>query len=210
MKRILVMIGLLFLLAGCGPETVDVDGEALNYAELMDKVRETESKLSEAEQNLKSVENQITSREVDLKNLETQYKNEVEGFEEVAALINDKESIESEISTVETKLSILNNDIKTAEDKLAKLKGDIIKAEGEPTKLGAGHYVVGDDLSPGRYEITPTQGSGNVFIEDSSGNNKVRTILGPNPDHHVPSYVFTAETGDTMELLLPVTFTPVE
>lgn len=213
MRKLVAMIGLTLLLVGCssGPDTVDIDGEALNFAELMDKVRATESDLSEAEQNLKDVENQITSREADLKNLETKYKTEVEGFEEVAALIEDKKSIESEISSAETELSILNKDIETAEGKLEKLNGDIVKASDQPVKLSAGYFYFGEDVEAGRYKLTAQEGHrGNVFIRRDGSSYVSETFSHKPSEYAITEFVFTGLPGDQIEATIPIYLYPVE
>ncbi|WEV44282.1 hypothetical protein OZX56_03370 [Lactobacillus sp. ESL0684] len=48
------------------------------------------------------------------------------------------------------------------------------------TTLGAGHWEVGKDIKPGRYEITALQGSGNLI--SNNGEDDINEILGTTAD----------------------------
>lgn len=98
--------------------------------------------------------------------------------------------------------------------------GDKIKIDGlknaqftkvtnvKSNTLGAGHWTVGKDINPGRYKITPTKGSGNLFVY-RSGYPIVNEILSKESGFGVPSYTTTLKTGDHIEIcfLNKVTFT---
>ncbi|MBP1950314.1 coiled-coil domain-containing protein [Virgibacillus litoralis] len=183
--------------------TAEVNKELLNYEQIQEKV-------GEAEQTLVDVNNKIETAESDLKTIEEKVAKNQDELDKLQELASNRDGLETDISQAENTLSTIKQNIESKTEELQSLTGKLQKAEGKPLKLEAGHYVVGNDLPIGRYKITPTQGSGNVFIDSGSGEGKVSETLGPNPDYHLSSYVFFAENGDTMELNVPVTFTPVE
>ncbi|MEC5422420.1 hypothetical protein QGM71_02805 [Virgibacillus sp. C22-A2] len=198
MKKILVVVGLMFLV-GCSEATAEVEGEAMNLEELQGNIKD-------AGNELKDVENKITSKEADLKNLENKYNSEVDGFEEIVALIDDKESIESDVKSAESTLAKLNDDIGSAEKELAKLQGDILESVGSPIEINAGQWFVGTDIDPGRYRAS---GSSNFVVRDSGGSLVVNTILGDGRSGR-GDYVFFAVDEYYIETSAKTTLTPVE
>lgn len=79
----------------------------------------------------------------------------------------------------------------------------------EQTSLGAGEFEVGTDINQGRYVITASEGSGNLFVYEGSMP-VVNEILGA--DFGVKSVTADLEEGDVIQIMgLPnVDFTPAE
>lgn len=69
--------------------------------------------------------------------------------------------------------TVLSADIKDYEDLIAAAK------DKEPVELFSGNWIVGEDIAPGRYEITTTDGQNrNLFINKEDANSHVNAILG--------------------------------
>lgn len=61
--------------------------------------------------------------------------------------------------------------------------------------LSCGNWIVGLDIAPGRYVITPTQNSGNFVVEED-GYPVVNTILDPTGQNGVKSYTCDLISGE--------------
>ncbi|MCL2455899.1 MAG: hypothetical protein FWD18_11460 [Micrococcales bacterium] len=81
------------------------------------------------------------------------------------------------------------------------------------TTLGTGSFLVGSDVQPGRYVITPGGGeSGNLQVSSASDPLKVNEILGTAYGLGVPSVTVDLVADDEIKIsgLSSVTFTPAE
>ncbi len=67
MKKYILIAFLGLFLLGCGNETVDIEGEAVTYDELQEKIKTAEGKLENLEKDLESVEKQINDYRDELK-----------------------------------------------------------------------------------------------------------------------------------------------
>lgn len=78
----------------------------------------------------------------------------------------------------------------------------------EKVELYAGYWFAGQDVTAGRYKVTPGSGSGNFFIYGSNGSVKTNEILGS--DFGVEGVIINLEDGDIINIasLNKVTFTP--
>lgn len=196
MKKV-CMISVLFLLtvftlAGCKDATAEVEGEALNYEEVKEKVKEAEKELDKVNSELDESKGNLKENKDELA--------------ELKELRDNRDSMKQEIDEGESTLEGLNNDIDTAEEELETLNEEIVKVTDEPVKLSAGQWIVGTDIPAARYKAS---GSSNFFVYDSSGSIMVNTILG---DSSVGKgdYVFFAEDGYIIESSAAATLTPVE
>lgn len=74
-----------------------------------------------------------------------------------------------------------------------------VKNTAKEVTLGAGTYKVGQDIKPGRYAVTATDGSGNFTNKSGS----INTILGTDEDDdagQVTSYTVDLHKGETIKL----------
>lgn len=202
MNKIVIIISFVLFLAACNEETVNIEQEAVNYDQLQEKI-------ADAEERLEIVNEEFQATSDELKETKDELETNKEEFDELRELAKDREKIEIEISDAESELSSLQSDVDSAEESLSELRGEIKKAAEEPTNLGAGEYVVGDDVLPKRFELTASSGSGNVAIHDSSGSLRMSETIGDSK-YGLESYIIQLNMGDTLRLGIPITFTPVE
>lgn len=85
-----------------------------------------------------------------------------------------------------------------------------VQAKGKLVTLGAGTYKVGEDIKPGRYIITSTNGSGNV-----TDSKDLNIILGESADDdggQIDSYTTYLPKGDKVKIegIESTVFTPVK
>jgi len=66
MKKYILIAFLGIFLLGCGNETVDIEGEAVTYDDLQEKIKTAEEKLESLEKDLESVEKQINDNRDEL------------------------------------------------------------------------------------------------------------------------------------------------
>ena len=102
--------------------------------------------------------------------------------------------------------TVLSADIKDYEDLIAAAK------DKEPVELLSGNWIVGEDIAPGCYEITTTDGqNGNLFINKEDANSHVNAILGDS-NISVSRVSFYLTGGDEIEIkgMDLVIFTPLE
>lgn len=64
--------------------------------------------------------------------------------------------------------------------------------------LYAGYWIVGQDVTAGRYKATATNGSGNFFVYGSSGTVKTNEILGG--EIGTPEVIINLEDGDIINI----------
>ena len=90
---------------------------------------------------------------------------------------------------------VLSAEIKDYENLIAASSGK------EPVELFSGTWIVGEDIDPGRYEITTTNGqSGNIFIKKDGSSSYVNDILGDS-SHSVDRISIYLTGGEEIELL---------
>ncbi|HEY8804955.1 MAG TPA: hypothetical protein VIM42_07635 [Clostridium sp.] len=77
------------------------------------------------------------------------------------------------------------------------------------TSIYAGYWIVGKDITAGRYTISTTENTGNLMISDSSGASKTNEVLGKS-QYAVPSTVVDLADGDIIQVsgLNNVSLTP--
>lgn len=63
--------------------------------------------------------------------------------------------------------------------------------------LSCGNWVVGSDIAPGRYVVTPTKNSGNFVVEED-GYPTINEILDPTGQNGVKSYTCDLINGETI------------
>lgn len=157
-QRVIIIVVLTLLLTGCGSgvsietynnlksekENLVADFEAINdkYSELNAKYQDIQSDLKSKDESLKKYEAIISIED------------------EIALLEEDKKSIESEIIELKSERDLLMNEVNSLNDEIKTLKSNK-KEILSSFKLGQGQYIVGEDLDPGKYNITAITGSGN-------------------------------------------------
>lgn len=186
--------------SGQESSTAKVNEEALNYNQLLAEVEKQQKELEAVNSDIESAKENLQVINDDLDKNQSR-------FDRLKDLASNETKIKSEITAAETTLDGLKSNIDEAKDTLGGLEGKIVKAKGKPTEVGAGHFVFGSDIKPGRYEVTPVGRGTNFVVYSSSGSLAVNTILGSNG---VPSYVFEAGDGYTLENEGRVKLTPVE
>jgi len=196
---VIVVLSMFYGFGSSGAAVELEDGKA-SLEELQAKIEEKESKIKEVEKELEKVNSKFDDRKSELN--------------EALSVLENKESIESEIKKLEKKVSNKQSEIKslskevdTKLDKISSLNGQIVEAKGKPITLPAGHFTVGKDIPSSRYMVTPNQRGGNFFV---NGGMKVNIMLGKDTSMYQNKYIFYADKGDTIELTLSATFTPVE
>ena len=79
-RKYLVLLFSVLLLAACSEETVDIAGEALNYEELQAEIEEAEDELASVNEELAEKQDELTDVESELEENKEKY----EGLEELA------------------------------------------------------------------------------------------------------------------------------
>lgn len=205
-KIILGIVGLLFIgvIYGIGNSsaTLELNGDKVTYDELQGKLADVEANIETKEKEFSTLDEKFKERE-----------NEVN---EVLALVDEKEEVSTkvdgvkgELTDTEKKLKSVSEELGEKKNELEKVESAIVKKKEEPTQLLSGVYIVGIDVSEGRYQVTNVGRGSNFFVYDSSGSGKVNTILG---DSRVGSgdYIFFANDGDLIETNGEVKLIPVE
>lgn len=119
--------------------------------------------------------------------------------------VSNRDKLNTDLADKASKAEQLGKDIESKNAELERLTGDVLKAKGAPKRLGAGEFVVGQDLESGRYLVT---GSSNFIVYSASGSLKVNTILGGGTIGQ-ENYTCTLNAGDKMTLHSACQFTPV-
>ncbi|WP_277673967.1 hypothetical protein [Piscibacillus halophilus] len=177
-----------------------IDEKEVSYKELNEQVKGLQTDVS-------SYDEELETKESELEDIESQLDKKQTELEDLIELEKDRDNLESEKSSLESDVNSLKENVDELESKLADLQGGVEQAEGEPKHLGAGQFLVGMDLPPGRYEVFPEGSGSNFVVRDSDGRLKVNTILGRSG---VESYVFVASEEDYIETDEAVRFEPVE
>jgi len=208
-KLLFIAVLILLFLAACSEETVKIDGEATNYEDLQVKIKEAEKELGGMEKELTATNSDLEDINEQVKAAKGKLESNQTKFDKLQELAKNREQIKTDVDKATTTLKTLKTNIDKATEKLQTVSGKVTKAEGAPIELGAGHFVIGEDLKPGRYKVTPTGGSGNFFVRSDDYNRDVGVTLG-NYDGAQPSYVFEAVSGDKIEIGTSAKFTPVK
>jgi len=205
-KLLFIAVLVLLVLAGCSEETVKIDGEATNYEDLQVKIKEAEKELDGMEKELSTTNSDLEDINEQVKVAKGKLESNQAEFDKLQELAKNREQIKTDVDKATTTLETLKTNIDKATEKLQAVTGKVTKAKGKPTEIGAGHFVFGSDIKPGRYEVTPVGRGTNFVVYSSGGSLAVNTILGSD----VPSYVFKAGDGYTLETEGRVKLTPVE
>jgi uncharacterized protein YlxW (UPF0749 family) len=110
--------------------------------------------------------------------------------EEIQTLAQENETLVAEASAIQEE--------KDAQED--KKKEEAKKAAAKPVSLGPGEFVVGEDIEPGRYEVSVTSGGGNFFVYDESGWAVVNEMLGTNTDFYVNNITINIEEGNIIKI----------
>lgn len=113
-----------------------------------------------------------------------------EAKDQIQALTEENESLVAEASAAQAE--------KDAQEE--KKKEDAKKAAAKPMSLGAGKFIVGEDIQPGRYVVSTQQGGGNFFVFNESGYPEVNEMLGTDADWYVNNITVELEKGQTIEI----------
>ena len=219
---ILTVCMLSLFLFGC-TKTVDIEGEKLNYEQLLDKVealneqvvdleekkKDYETELSDTEKELDEVNQELDTVNQELDERAVEFASLLDLADEEEALKKKVKSLKKELETKEKEKEDLNSDIKGKEKELSKMEDVITKKKEDPIELIAGEYIIGEDIPADRYQATNIGDGSNFVVRSASGSLKVNTILG---DSIVGSgdYVFFGDEGDIIETRAPVKLIPVE
>lgn len=213
--KISIYIGVLLLLiimytlghsTGQDNATITLEGKKVDLQVLNVSIKDAEEKLADLNQKMGSAT-------TDLESKQSEYKEVVAIIEGKESVESDKATLEQEINTLDITLSSKQDEIKSAEatieekkEELASVEGKISEKKEEPKILSAGHFTVGKDLPANRYKVVPQRGQGNFFV---NGGMKVNAMIGKG-DFYEPEYVFYAEDGDEIEITFSAKFIPVE
>lgn len=200
MRKYLLLLVAFLLLVGCSEETVDIEGESLNYEELQEKIEKSNKELED-------VESKISTSNEELVDIKSELKSNEDEFSELKYLANNKDEITEEVREFEKKKEELESVIEELEDRLEYLEGEIVRVESEPIKVNPGVYHFGSDIEVGRYKITAQEGQrGNVFFD---GNTYFGETFGGG-EYAIEEYTFYAENGDQIEASIPIYLYPAE
>lgn len=185
------------LLSACGgEETVDIEGEALNYGELKWELTSINQEISEAEVELETVNQELQDN-----------KERFEGLEELA---DNRDQLEEEVNESEATLEELENELESIQEEIDKAEGKLVEVQDEPISVNAGYFYFGDDIEPGRYKITAQEGQrGNVFIRRND-RSYVNEIFGDGSNRTTKEFTFKAEEADELEATIPVLLYPIK
>lgn len=186
MKKYIAIIFISLFLIGCGNKTVDIEGEAVTYDELQDKIKTAETELKDLGENLQTTQQELNDNK--------------EEFEELTKLSEKRGELEKEVTS-------LDNEIKTKQKELVSVTAEVEKSEKETIEVGAGHFVFGEDVPAGRYEAFPAGQSSKITVKDFSGEVRVNEVIGAEDS---PSYVFEALDDYTLELNGAVELVPLK
>jgi hypothetical protein len=169
--------------------------------------------LEELTAAIESKEKEVKDIQAKLDDINTQYKEKESEFTEALEVVNNKKTIEGEISELKyqvdkrkMEITTLDETLKTKNTELASVEGKIKEKKEAPKTLSAGTFTVGVDIPSGRYKAVPNGGTGNFFVNSGA---KVNTILGKG-GFGEPEYIFNADDGDVIEITTSVKFIPVE
>jgi len=202
-KYLLLMIVIIF--TACS-QSVDLEGSVVTYEELSEKIAEKEDDLDKASRKLEEKEKELADIQKELEESESKISLNKATLEKLETLAANEKEMNENVEKSESKLKELKSKIKEKEKELEDITEVVRKTGDEPISLGAGHFVVGEDIPSGRYEAFPDGRGSNFVVYDSSGRLSVNTILGG----RVPSYVFTAGDGYEIENNAPAKLVPIE
>ncbi|GGD05509.1 hypothetical protein [Pontibacillus salipaludis] len=183
---------------------VEANDEVIKYEKLTSEISDLEKKRNE----LTSVKGELIEADKDLKEKQSEWEEYEEKYKELRDLELKKDQMISKKNSAEEELRSISKNIEARSKELEKIETGIVKAESEPIVLGAGHYSIGKDLPPGRYEASSVSGSGNMFVDSEVYERDIGVTLGGS--YGEPSYVFQAVSGDSLRLGTSVKFTPIQ
>lgn len=188
---------------GSSSAKTDLDGKKVTYDDLVVKIKEKKSKLNKTE-------NKFSDTKAKLEDITQEYK-------AANAVINNKtenenkvKELDEQISSKSSQISSLDSTINTKKNELSSLESAIKVKKEAPVELPAGQFIVGKDISPGRYKVLPIGRGANFMVYDSSGNNVVNTIIYSSSDLGVSEYVTLLSDGYIIDAHSPFKYVPVE
>jgi len=204
MKRVFIILGVFLFLAGCS-DSVDIDGEKVDYDELQDKIAEKEKELDNIKDSISDAESNLTETESDL-------SKKKEEFDELISLKGKEEELQSKIDESSQQVDDINEKVQERMDKLESLEdeietmeGKVVKAKDDPIKLQPGTYYFGTDIEPGRYKVTYQNGQhGNIYFH---GAESFAQTFG---NDSTQEYTFTAHVGEDIQFDIAGLLYPVE
>lgn len=185
---------------GYASASVDINGKAANYKQLVKEIEKVNEQLKEKQDALAAQDRRLNDRKAEV--------------DKVLALVDKQKDITAdidaktkELDSMKNQISTLDSEIKAKQAELDKLTSVVIAKQEEPKQLSAGRYTVGIDVPAGRYKAVPVGRGSNFVVYSSMGDLKVNTILG---DGWEKEYVFDAEEGDKIETESSVKLIPVQ
>lgn len=196
----LVVLSILFYNVGISAAKVELGEEKASYDEVVAKYHEKDQDLDEITEKLKDLHFTYLENKEELDVAREAIQNETELKRDLRVLKEEKRVKEEELKDVQERVS-------SKQAELDRLNGDILKAEGKPLTIGAGQYIVGQDMDEGRYTVEPNGEGSNFFVYGSDGRATVNTILG---NYGEASYTFFTSSGDIIQTEASVKLTPVQ
>lgn len=199
-KWFIIVSAILILLIGWGlgesnaKETLD--GEKVNYDELVNKIKNKEKELDSLIDEKDSILKEIDENK-DLIEAAKNYK-------------ENKQTLDQEISTKTEEVKQLDSQITSKQSELASLTGKIQETGDAPKELPAGTFVVGKDIPAGRYKVLPVGRGSNFIVYDENGSNVVNTIVSSVEGHGVPEFVTYLFDNYIIEARSPFQYVPVK
>lgn len=171
---------------GRGLATVELNDQKADFIKM-------EEELNKIKKELKAYDHKLDNRKQEVK--------------EIMDALERKDELKAEIDKLQLDLFNLKTEVNNKKDELQKLTGEIKTQKTQPKIFSAGQYVVGKDLSAGRYKAVPVGQGSNFIIYDKNGLATVNTILG---EFGEPEYIFFTKEGDVMETHSKVKLIPLE
>jgi predicted RNase H-like nuclease (RuvC/YqgF family) len=194
---------------GLSSATTTINKEKVSYEKLVSKEDSVKKDIKYGQGNLKDIKSKTSDLESNFESRKSQFQQASELSSKVDSMKADLTKIQGDIKSKQDTSSGLDGQIKSKQAELDKLT-HVVQTTGEaPIRLGAGQYVVGKDVSEGRYTVTNIGRGTNFFVYDSSGEAVVNTILG-NDGIGDGDYTFFATDGEIIETHGSVKLIPVE
>ncbi len=190
------------LAASLAKETENKDAALTTIAELEahldDEKEQSSNSIDKLELVIEELEAFISENEVDVLKEEldqlTSEKEKTEG--RISKLEGDLEKQTKVMDEKDEEISALKEQIEEKNEEISELKNP---PPPSTSKLGAGKWIAGEHIAPGRYTVSAESGSGNFIVFSSSGRLEVNEILGDG-DWGVTDVTFTLSEEDEIEI----------
>lgn len=139
----------------------------------------------------------LKERAAELESIDAEISAQQNVLNEINDYKTQKEAKQAEISELTAQVAVLAEEVTAKQTELDRLSGAIYAIKSEKV-LTTGKYVVGTDVSPGKYDVKLVSGSGNFFVNGSS---YVNEIFGTSSKYYISEYKnLYLENGDEIEL----------